>query len=332
MNWLKKIGNRANHNAFVDLCAFNNHLFCCYREAQNHVSADGQICILTLNKNGQVLASQRIIMAHTDLRDPKLSMMPNGHLLLIAYAKQTNANNVVVARKNLSWVSQTGHSWSSAKEFATRGWWLWRVSWHQNIAYGFAYNRRANAIHLYSGHPRRSFHMHQPNVLSLEKHNKGYPNESDIFFEGTKAFAIVRRDADSHFAQLGKSTYPFKKWLWFDLECYIGGPALMPINKDFALVAGRIVKQGKWVTALMKVDLSSGKLKELLVLPSAGDNSYPGLVIENKTLYISYYSSHLDNKSSIYMASIDIDYLMKSNNDVPVTRANVACAASSAVS
>jgi hypothetical protein len=54
VNWLKKIGSKAEHNAFVDLCEFNQQLFCCYREAENHISAQGRVCILTLNKVGKV--------------------------------------------------------------------------------------------------------------------------------------------------------------------------------------------------------------------------------------------------------------------------------------
>jgi len=306
LNWLKKIGNKADHNAFVDLCEFNQQLFCCYREAKNHISADGTIRILTLDMEGKVLHSNRIAIANTDLRDPKVSITPDGDILLIAYARNTVINNKTIGTRNLSWVSQTGQSWSAAKEFANRGWWLWRVKWHNNIAYGFAYNRKQNAIHLYSGNPRRSFHLHQPFALSLQKHKKGYPNESDLIFDNNKAFALVRRDADSYTAQLGHSKFPYKKWHWIDLGRYIGGPVMLRLDQDFALVAGRIVKQGQLVTGLLKMNLESGDLQELLILPSAGDNSYPGLVLQQGTLYVSYYSSHEDRKSSVYLAKINI--------------------------
>jgi hypothetical protein len=310
INWLKKIGNKAVHNAFVDLIEFNSRLYCCFREAENHISAQGRLCILTLNKNGKVCSTNRLQMTNVDLRDPKLSVTPDGQLLLIAYARQTDKNNRTLSARNLCWVSQTGHSWSSHHEFAEKSWWLWRVRWQQNIAYGFAYNKSQNAIHLYSGDPRRSFHRHQPNAFSLEKHNKGYPNESDLLFDGDKAYAIIRRDADSYSAQLGKSRYPYKKWQWIDLGQYIGGPAMLKTTPDTAIVAGRIIKKGKLVTGLMQLDLSTGKLNELGVLPSAGDNSYPGLVLDKQILYVSYYSSHQDNKSSVYLAQLDLSSLI----------------------
>ncbi|GAC20849.1 hypothetical protein [Paraglaciecola arctica] len=310
LNWLKKIGNKAVHNAFVDLCEFNQQLFCCYREAKNHISAEAGICILTLNKEGKVCNINRLKMANVDLRDPKLSITPDGRLLLIAYARKTNHNNGTLSVRNLCWVSQTGHSWSSHREFAAKGGWLWRVRWQQDIAYGFAYSKKNNTIHLYSGDPRRSFHCHQPNALSLQKHNKGYPNESDLLFEDDNAYAIVRRDADSYSAQLGTSGYPYKKWQWLDLGLYIGGPVMLKIAPKVAIVAGRIIKKGKLVTGLMQLNLSNGKLFELGILPSAGDNSYPGLVLDGQILYVSYYSSHQDNKSSVYLAQLDLSLLI----------------------
>lgn len=308
--WLKKVASRAQHNAFVDLCEFRKQLFCCYREAKNHVSADGSICIIALDKQGQVLHTNRIAIPKVDLRDPKLSITADGQLLLIAYARHTDAQNITIKTQNLSWLSQTGFSWSTAKEFADRGWWLWRVRWHNKQAYGFAYNRKQNALHFYAGNPRRIFHLHQPYALSLRKHQKGYPNESDLIFDNNQAYALVRRDADTYSAQLGHSRFPFKKWHWLDLKCYIGGPTMQQIDKKFALVAGRILKQGQLVTGLLKMNLENAELQELLTLPSAGDNSYPGLVINKNSLYVSYYSSHENNKSCVYLAQIDMHSLL----------------------
>lgn len=310
MNWLINIGNKANHNAFVDLCEFNQQLFCCYREAENHISADGTIRIVTLDLNGKVLRSNQIAIPKTDLRDPKITVTPDGNILLIAFARRTSINNKTIGADNITWLSQTGHSWSSAKEFADKGWWLWRVRWHKNIAYGFAYNKQQNAIHFYSGNPRRSFHLHKSFALSLREHKMGYPNESDLIFNHNKAFAIIRRDADSYTAQLGHSTFPYKKWRWTDLGRYIGGPVMLRLDEDFALVAGRIVKHGRLVTGLLKMNVSNGDLQELLILPSSGDNSYPGLVLKEELLYVSYYSSHKDNKSCVYLAQIDMSLLL----------------------
>ena len=311
IKWIKKIANRGAHNAFTDLCEFNNELYCCFREATNHISNDGAIKIISTDHQGKQNYADTIRLENTDLRDPKLSITPEGNLLLIDFARQTDENNKTLATKNLCWVSQTGRSWSSPREFADSGWWLWRLTWHNKQAYGFAYNRAANAIHLYHGDPRRTFELYQANAFSLAKQHKGYPNESDIVFSQNKAFAIVRRDAGSYSAQLGESTFPYKKWRWHDLNIYIGGPAMVLLDNNTALIGGRIVQQNKLVTGILSLNLTTKALKKYCILPSAGDNSYPGLVKEGNQLYVSYYSSHQNQKACVYLANIDLQFLLK---------------------
>ena len=53
----------------------------------------------------------------------------------------------------------------------------------------------------------------------------------------------------------------------------------------------------------MWVDVRSGSLEEFLKLPSGGDTSYPGLVVHERLLWVSYYSSH-EGKTSIYLARV----------------------------
>jgi hypothetical protein len=59
----------------------------------------------------------------------------------------------------------------------------------------------------------------------------------------------------------------------------------------------------------MLVDPKAGKLTEFF-LPSAGDTSYPGLVIFQDKLWIGYYSS-LGSKTSICLATIPLVRLVQ---------------------
>ncbi|MCV2885476.1 hypothetical protein OE749_12295 [Aestuariibacter sp. AA17] len=292
------VGRRDQHNGFTDLCYFNNQLFCCYREATNHVSRDGNIRILTLDLSGNVVAENQINWWQCDLRDPKLTITPDNQLLLIAYARTQSES------KPVCWSSADGTSWSSPRFFGDAYWWLWRIRWHQNQAYGLAYNRSAQAIHLYQGHPKRRFYCFEKNVLSKEKQGLGYPNESDMMFDslGT-CYALVRRDADTCTAQLGIASAPFKKWTWHDLHQYIGGPVMLPLDDNYCLVAGRQWEYDQISTAIWTLNLKDKSLTHLITLPSAGDCSYPGLVKVNDTLYVSYYSSH-EGKTNVYLAQL----------------------------
>jgi hypothetical protein len=306
ITYLKRLWNKAKHNAFSDLCAFQGKLYCCFREAHDHVSGDGNIRVLELNWQGDILGSQHLSLAQADLRDPKLSVTPDGKLLLIAYARQHDGDDKHLYSQCLCWSSADGLSWSSATEFAEKNWWLWRLTWHQGQAFGLAYNRSKQALNLYTGDPRRTFNIHCHNAFSLAREHKGYPNESDIIFIDEVAYALVRRDADSYSAQLGHSRFPYTQWTWQDLACYIGGPAMLVKDKHSAYVTGRIEYKGKLRTALMSLDLDKAKLSLDLVLPSAGDNSYPGLLKQGDSLFMSYYSCHQDNQSQIYLAKIQL--------------------------
>ncbi|WP_099036271.1 hypothetical protein [Lacimicrobium alkaliphilum] len=300
--WQKCIASQAAHSAFTDLCQFNQELYCCFREASDHVSSDGLICILRLNWQGEVQAVHRIRMPKTDLRDPKLSITADGKLLLLAYGR------IYVKEgrysQPMTWFSGDGHSWSSPRALGDRNWWLWRLRWHQGVAYGIAYSRKAQRVSLYAGNPRRTFECIYPDLFSLSTHGKGYPNESDMFFDNDgRMYVLLRRDADTCTAQLGVADAPYKRWQWTDLGVYIGGPAILAIDNSRALVCGRVWTEQGPKTALLKMDLA-GKRPELLqFLPSAGDNSYPGMVFNQQGLYISYYSTH-ERKTMVYLTRL----------------------------
>ncbi|GAA0367010.1 sialidase family protein [Bowmanella denitrificans] len=299
--------SHAPHNAFSDLCEFNNMLVCCFREATNHISGDGKIRVLYLDWQGKVLRHQLLRIAGADLRDPKLSLTPDNKLMLLAYARYCGADNKTRFGQPTTWLSQDGYSWTAAKGFADRNWWLWRISWHNDKAYGVAYNRSAQSTRLYSGYPRGSFDCIEPELFGLRKHGKGYPNESDLQFaaDGT-AYILLRRDADTCTAQLGIAKPPYRRWQWQDLGFYLGGPAMLLLEGNQALLAGRIWRASGPKTALIGLDLVSWKKKLLCILPSGGDTSYPGLVRKGDRLYISYYASHQGQQSRIYLSELEL--------------------------
>lgn len=310
---LNKISGSAPHSAFTDLCEWRGHLYCCFREARTHVSQDGRIRILKLDLGGNILMSRYLHEYNSDLRDPKLTVHSNGKLCLLLWKKQFNAKKEFVGANSYICFSDNGQSWSRLKNIGHGGWWLWRIRWHRkyhatadrwtSTSYGFAYNRSANAVNFYGGDPLGTFHLKQEHALSLEKHKKGYPNESDIVFDGDHAWAIVRRDADSYSAQLGYAKWPFNNWRWHDLGVYLGGPCVLKKDENTLFVAARVWESNKLATRLLELDLLSKQLRTIRELPSAGDNSYPGMAKVGDNLFVSYYSEHENNKSQIHLAT-----------------------------
>ncbi|WP_438863482.1 hypothetical protein [Neptunicella sp.] len=304
----KMLYNKASHNAFTDLCVYRQQLYCCFRAAQDHISPDGNIVVLHLGWQGEIQAETKIRMPGCDLRDPKLSVSADGKLILLAYGRHYDQQHKFLYSQPYVWFSTDGNSWSCAKPIGQKNWWLWRLSWYGDKALGFAYNRRQQTLALYAGNPLRTFEKILPEAFSQRKNKLGYPNESDICFnpDGT-AYAIIRRDADSGSAQLGIAKPPYKQWRWHNLDFYLGGPAMLLINQQQAVLAGRIWQPSGPKTALINLDLGTFEAKIRQILPSDGDCSYPGLVKQDNQLYVSYYSSHINQQSAIYLHRINVE-------------------------
>ncbi|MCU4674343.1 hypothetical protein N7931_01750 [Catenovulum sp. 2E275] len=293
----KIIWQNNQHNAFTDMVEYQGLYLCCFRQATNHVSKDGFIRILSSTDliNWQTVSLIR--KSNCDLRDPKLIVHPNGQLLLLYYCKVFDNQGRNTANVNCIHFTSNPVSWSGAKVLGNNNWWLWRIRFYQKQALGIAYNRSQNKVNLYQGDPLRSFHLTIDGLFGLKTHGKAYPNESDISFlaDGT-AICILRRDADSYTAQLGIAKPNYKKWQWFDLGEYLGGPALYKLkNGRIIIAARRILMPFRLATWLFELDLTNKKIIPLIELPSSGDNSYPAMLEKDNHLFVSYYSQHRQN-------------------------------------
>lgn len=172
-------GNQ-KHNAFTDLIKFNGNYYCCFRQATNHVSKDGIIIILKSESLNNWQIASKIIIANSDLRDPKLTVHPSGKLLLSYYHKVFDHSGKNILNQNGIQFSQNGLTWSSAHIIGEKNWWLWRIRWHKNTALGIAYNRAQNRVKLYQGDPLAGFLLKKDELFSLKQNGKGYPM-SQIF-------------------------------------------------------------------------------------------------------------------------------------------------------
>ena len=269
------------------------------------MSGDGIVVIVAINQKGESF-KQRLSFPGWDLRDPKFYPEDGGKLRLYAYAKPTTSATQAIGQKMFGWFTSTGQSWSSLTKFGPRHWWLWRLRNFKGRAWGLAYSRPKNRVDLYSGAIGGHLERVKEGILSKAKHQLGYPNESDLYLGQNKVmWAIVRRDADSYSAQLGCAKAPYTQWQWFDLGCYIGGPVWASLSEEHMLVAGRDWDGKKTLTtAIWSLSLKTKTLTKQLTLPSGGDTSYPGLVVEGDILKMSYYSSHIDQQSRVYLAQI----------------------------
>ena len=295
---VRKIWDRAPHNAFTDLARFRDRWFCVFREGKAHVSPDGAVRILTSADGAEWEPAALLTSSAADLRDPKLAVTPDGRLMLCAAgalhdrSKQTHQSWV--------WFSNDGRTWSSPCAVGDPDFWLWRVTWHGDRAYSVGYSSgKKRTVRLYCSRDGTVF-----DTLVGRLFEAGSPNEASVVFDGDTACCLLRRDGTPGSGLLGMSRPPYTEWEWKDLGAKVGGPNLL-LLPDGRLVAAVRLYDGKVRTSLCWLDAGQGKLTEALRLPSGGDTSYAGLVFHGGLLWVSYYSSH-EGKAAIYLARVEI--------------------------
>ena len=301
MGTAKKIWDRAPHNAFTDLVRFQDRWFCVFREGQNHVSPDGALRVITSVDGDKWESAALIQSGNSDLRDAKITVTPDGQLMLCgAEALHDKSQHT---HQSLAWFSKDGRTWSEKHAIGDPDFWLWRVTWHQGTAYGIGYGcGNEKAVRLYASKDGKKF-----DTLVQKLQPDGYPNETSIAFEGDTAYCLLRRDGKEKGANtglLGIAKAPYTQWEWKDLGTRIGGPHMIRLPDGRFIAAVRLYDK-KVRTSLCWLDPQAGKLTEFLTLPSGGDTSYAGLVLEANQLWVSYYSSH-EGKTSIYLSKLTV--------------------------
>lgn len=307
-----KIWNHSQHNAMTDLLYYNDKWFCTFRESDKHVHGDNGAIRIISSKDGNSWVSEALFKEDgIDLRDPKLSLTPDGRMMLLAGGTIYSPEHKYISRQPRVAFSTDGSHWSPFTLILEPHEWLWRITWHEGRAYGASYRlsdpsnvKNEWLINLFSSSDGINYEL----ITSWDI--PGYPSESTIRFLSTgEMIALVRREKKgNNKAWIGVSDPPYTKWQWATAQFHLGGPNFLNLNDTIFVAGGRICLINPYglfeKTAVSLMD--SAGLNPVLMLPSGGDTSYPGMVFHQGQLWISYYSSHELN-SAIYLAKIDVD-------------------------
>jgi hypothetical protein len=233
-----------------------------------------------------------------DLRDPKLSVTPDGMLMLLA-GGTTCGGSAQPRRQPRVFFSRNGSRWGPPRCILSEGDWLWRVAWRDGSAYGATYRIETKhrwTVALLSGRDGREYREVCP--LSVT----GKPNETTIRFRSDgKGIALIRREGGDKKCWIGESRPPYTGWRWRPTAHGIGGPNFIVLPDGRMFAAGRFLFGGVPRTAVARMD--TGSIEPLLQLPSGGDCGYPGLAWSGGLLWMSYYSSH-EGRTSVYVAKV----------------------------
>jgi len=313
-----KIWDQAEHNAFTDIVKYEGKYYCTFREGGGHVpwpgGIDGKIRIL-VSKDGEKWKSAALLEKYDfDLRDSKLSIDPQGRLMvLMGGSNYNNETRELLCRlTHVSFYDKKSNSFSAPvptridPQIKSDYDWLWRVTWHKGVGYGVLYRKKdskKSELFLLKTVNGIDYDLITPFAL------KDVAGESTITFDkDDNMIIIVRVDSGKRIGLIARRRYPYTDWNWKETGFRLGGPDIIPYKDDFYIIGTRsfnFLNQAKTSIYLYK---EGKEYQNIVELPSGGDNSYPGLLLEGNELWVSYYSSH-EGKTSIYMAKFPLSYI-----------------------
>ena len=313
-----KLVDDGNHNAFTDLVTFKGYYYLTYRSSPfgHMIYPDTQIVVMR-SKDG--IDWQEVVRLHLegiDLRDPhflntgdRLFIYSGAWPVKIGHPNFKDHVNIASAMT----YSDDGVNWTPPFLIpGSEGYYFWRTAYYNNTCY-------ITAKHCVRPEQSSNPESHRCVILSSMDGKKWNlvstiatvnGDETALLFDNSgNLIAFARNRVPEDFAALYQATAPYTTWSKTEMNYNIGGPLLFKVG-DRLFVSGRRVKSGESkVTAIYS--LSDGILTEITVLPSGGDNSYPGFVklSEGRGL-LSYYSSHESkpSTSSIYLAILTWEY------------------------
>ncbi|MDG1872371.1 MAG: sulfatase-like hydrolase/transferase [Mariniblastus sp.] len=312
---VSRIWNSNPHSAFTDLIHWNKKFYCAFRIGTGHVPGekgeDGRIQIIS-STNGKTWSKvATIVESKIDLRDPKLSVTPDGRLMLLMGGSNYDGNQLIDRSTRVAFMNPADQEFTSIEKInfdhavASDDDWLWRVTWHKGVGYGVIYqaNKSPWGLHLVS--TRDGINYDLIKSLSL----KGKPNESTIRFDSSDQMHIVVRNEDARkMGHWGRGNPPYDELNWNPIKKQLGGPNIVQLPDGSWILGTR--EYGNSLTTVLGHLSTTGKFKKLLTLPSGGDTSYPGMVVHHGKLWVSYYSGH-QGRTAIYLATIQLDDLLK---------------------
>ncbi len=307
----RKIWDAAPHNAFTDLIRFKDAWFCVFREGSSHVPGlNGTIRVLTSTDGTAWESAALLAEPGIDLRDPKICEFPAGRLMLTMGGSVYDGTEAADARRKPTGArsrtafSEDGRVWTAPHPVCREGDWLWRVTPAGESAFGMSYTTADSHADIKLTLWKTKDGMRFEEISSPNPGRQCWPNETTLrLLPDQTLLALVRNEKRGGSTLFGRSAPPYSNWSWTDTGHPSHGPNFLRLEDGRMIYAGRDFAAGKPNTTVGRLSLD-GAATPLLVLPSGGDTSYPGMTPgPDGQVWISYYSSH-EGKSAVYLAKI----------------------------
>ena len=310
-----RIWDGARHCAFPSIEYFRGRYYVSFREGEGHVfdkegKAAGKVRVLS-SDDGKSWESVALLSKEGfDLRDPKLSVTPDGRLMLVIGGSVYEGKSLVQRIPQVSF-SVDGRNFSDPEpaEFSSDipfGMeWLWRLTWHDGIGYAVIYGEKFALVKTMDG-------KYFETVTELDV--DGFPNETTVRFTKDGRMAMmIRREQNDRKGWWGVSDAPYTEWNFVPMDFQLGGPEFLVLDAgeacsgtELVIAGSRSYFIGKKPKAVLLKGGLDGIFEEMCVLPSGGDCSYPGFKVVGDELWVVYYSSHESARTSIYLAKVPL--------------------------
>lgn len=311
---LEKVFDDGAHNAFTDLCRFQNRFYLTFRSSPDghRINPNSRIVVLVSDDADQWRECFSFSVPDRDVRDPHFVIF-NDRLFIYSgtWCCDPARPDEHPFEEHLGFAawSPDGENWEGPRALDdTHGYYIWRGAAFGGQAW-LCGRRIKPGLTTPEGHPvLETALLVSPDGFtwkpaSLIKEREG--NETAFLFEDDGEIVAVARSKKN--ALLCRAHPPYQDWSRTDLGRFVGGPMLTKWGDDY-LVGGRKKEDGPARTVLSW--LANDQLHDFLELPSGGDNSYPGFVeLDPHHGLLSYYSSHEGSGDatapcSIYLARL----------------------------
>ena len=310
---IEKIWDRPDHSAFTDLALFGDYLYCTFREGSGHIPGLNGVARVLRSRDRMNWESVAVLKErHVDLRDPKLSITPDGRLMINMGASYYRGPKRLKIESRVAFSDTTGTKFDAPQkiefpsEIVTGADWLWRVTWHDGYAWGCVQQVPKEGRALVLVRSRDGIHYEAVSAPEVPG-----PSETTLRFlpDGTLV-AMIRCESKPAIGRIGTTRPPYTDWTIVDSNKRFGGPNFIQLPGGSWLAGSRAYDDGLSTTQLWWLNPATGQCDTLLRFPSGGDNSYPGFAVDKARglVYVSYYSSH-QGKTAIYLATLRLDAL-----------------------
>ena len=244
------------------------------------------------------------------LSQPRITFQPGGQMMLTATAIVANKPAVEPIPEfggtvqTVAWYSGDGRTWSQSSPFGSENYVHGKAVWFDAQAYSYSRGcicGNAQTVKIVSI-DKTGLAM---KTVYTETFAAFFPDDASLMFAGDLGVCLLSRmgaRGEIQTGLIGKSRAPFNQWDWQESDSCFSSPNLIQLADKRVLVAvGLHTPRPRKMLCELNVD--TGKLTELLVLPSMEAYSYSGMVVHDGHLWISSQQEH-DGKRRAYLTKI----------------------------